>query len=74
MSVQAMNRRKRKGCLNTFIGITHWPSGRYSSSYCFEGKITHLGTFPTALQAAQAYDDAVEPIIGTRPNGTTKDA
>jgi hypothetical protein len=71
-SVQARNKRKRGQ--RDFIGVQKRLSGNFSAGYNVNGKYSHLGTFPTALQAAQAYDDAVEPIIGTRPNGTTKDA
>ena len=73
-SAQGHNKRKMPGCKNEYIGVDEGTGGNFYARYKTRGRKKHLGTFPTALQAAQAYDDAVEPIIGTRPNGKTKDA
>jgi hypothetical protein len=73
-STQARNQRKRSITKLPYKGIEQIGGQSFRAKIYIKGKVTRLGTFPTALQAAQAYDDTVEPIIGTRPNGTTKDA
>lgn len=69
-SQQKQNKRKRKG--REFIGVSTLTSGKFYARCTVGGKQTYLGTFPTALEAATAYDNAVEPLIGNRPNNTPK--
>ena len=70
-SVQARNKRKR--AQKDFTGVQKRLSGNFSAGYTIDGKYSHLGTFPTAIEAATAYDNAVEPLIGNRPNNTPKE-
>jgi hypothetical protein len=72
MSVQSHHRRKRKGSSTKMIGVKERGQGRFEATFCKNGVIQYLGTFPTEYEAAQAYDDAYEIVYGLRNNKTER--
>lgn len=72
-SVQNLNKRKRKNSSAPYIGVHIRPNGKFGARTEAGGKFQHLGIFSTAIEAATAYDNAVEPLIGNRPNNTPKE-
>ena len=40
-------------------------NNKFKATFSFEGKLSHLGTFPTASEAARAYDAAAFAACGT---------
>lgn len=72
MSVQAHHRRKRKNSEVSFVGVKKRSEDRYEATFCKNGKVQYLGTYPTEYEAAQAYDDAYEEVYGDRNNKTER--
>jgi len=71
-SVNAHNRRKRKGSACESIGV--YPHGNsFRASLFKDGKVILSKTFRTEEEAATAYDNCSEEIYGDRPNKTIVD-
>jgi hypothetical protein len=45
-------------------GVRQAPSGRFAAKICVNYRVTHLGTFATADEAAHAYDTAARALHG----------
>jgi hypothetical protein len=58
-NTQAANKRKRDGQTSQFIGVAPNKKG-WQSYVSFKGVRTHLGTYPTELEAAQARDTFIK--------------
>lgn len=53
--IQAVNRRKRAGTTSQFIGVFPLKTG-WRAAITFRGQSTHIGVFPTEIEAARARD------------------
>lgn len=60
----AYNRRRRVTASNPFRGVERLPSGRWRATITAEGRRQHLGTFPTAEEAAEAYNRSARTLHG----------
>lgn len=72
-SIQGMNRGKKPGCKNEYIGVDEMESGTFCARRKVNGKKQHLGVYKTALEAATVYDNHIEQSTGNRPNNTPKE-
>lgn len=60
-NIQSRNTRiLRKTNTSGYRGVTfHKKQGKFHSKICVNSKTIHIGTFPTAIEAAKAYDKYV---------------
>lgn len=72
-STQQSNKRRRKNSTKEFIGVSKRSKYTYTAVMSVGGKVQVIGIFKSALEAATAYDDAVQKRSGNRPNGTTNE-
>lgn len=66
LCTNAQNQANRKAqSASGFKGVIRTPStGKYRAHICPAGKFIHLGTFPTAEEAARAYDEKAKELYG----------
>lgn len=59
-------RNRGMDCRNQtgFKGVVHGRRGRFRAQIGFEGRVTNLGEFATAAEAARAYDAAAKRLHG----------
>lgn len=58
-----LNRAKRRGTLSQYRGVT-LTGKRWSATITSGGKQTYLGSFPSEVEAAEAYDEAAMRLHG----------
>jgi hypothetical protein len=59
LNKEPKGRKKQKVSSTGFRGVQEQTSGRYQAKLYIDGKLTGLGTFDTANEAARAFDQAV---------------
>ncbi len=64
-STQMHNRRKRKGASSKYRGVYVTRKDNFAAQFRVDSKNIHLGTFPTELLAAQAYDTVASKHFGS---------
>lgn len=64
------NARKRKDNTSGLKGVTKTRSGTFAANISINGKVKYLGAFPTALEAAEAYQKKALELRGEYVPGT----
>ena len=73
-TVSNHNKRKRKGCSSSFLGVSYQTRrGQWLAELTMGGVKVFKGHFDDEHEAAVAYDNASEQHYGDRPNNTTKE-
>jgi predicted XRE-type DNA-binding protein len=67
---QGHMKRKKQNTLFKSFGITLTREGTFAARMKVNEKAVYLGSYPTELLAAKAYDDASQMFYGDRPNKT----